>query len=97
MKASFTGYIPPVQQFAPVCDAAAIGIAVAPDRCTLHFGDDFLDGFKLNHCFHFNNINLTVWNKGMLYSANIYIVQYLTDGYKLLLVNSSHCCFPGPE
>lgn len=47
-----------------LCDAAAIGIAVVPDKSALHFGDHFLAAFRLNHCmrhcFHFNNINLTI-------------------------------------
>lgn len=47
-----------------LCDAAAIGIAVVPDKCALHFGDHFLAAFKLNHCmrccFCFNSINLTI-------------------------------------
>lgn len=101
MKEGFTGYISPLQQFISVCDASAMAIAVVPDRYALHFGDHFLTGFKPNHCmrhcFHFNNINLSIWSKGMLCCTNVYIVQYLTAGYTLLLVNSSHIYFPGHE
>lgn len=77
MEESFTDCIPPLQQFVSVCHAAAIDIAVVPDGYALHFGDHFLAGFKLNHCmrhcFHFNNINLTIWSKSRLCRSNVYI------------------------
>lgn len=70
-------------------------------NCSLHFGDPFLTSFKLNPsirpCFHFNKINLIIWSKDMLCRTNVYIMQYLTAGYTILLVNSSHVYFPVPE